>query len=212
MGGRRSRDDSTPVGTASGLSRRGWIVLVSVTAVLAVIGGAAAVTFALPLARWSASPVSTDQAAAPRAPQLNPAPTPRGLPPRATRAPVATVPFRPVASLRAGDCLQTYASKQEDAYPVVDCSAPHIAQLLAKGVLPQTAGTPFPGTQELDAQIGDLCEQQLDWDWVRVWNEDTAIDLRYPDSAERWASGDRSYYCFVYTSSRHELTGSAVAQ
>jgi hypothetical protein len=59
--------------------------------------------------------------------------------------------------------------------------------------------------------VSDLCEQHLDWNWVAVWNEDVQVDLRYADTASEWASGDRTYYCFVYTYSRHELTGSAVA-
>lgn len=146
------------------------------------------------------------------APLLDVAPTPLGLPPRSTSAPPpATVPFRAVGTLTPGDCLQTYPSKTADAYPVIDCGLPHIAQLLSKGELPQPRGAAFPGKDALDAQVGDLCEQHLDWEWVAVWNEDVQVDLRYADTISAWASGDRSYYCFVYTYSRHELTGSAVA-
>jgi hypothetical protein len=116
-----------------------------------------------------------------------------------------------VDSLKPGDCLQTYDSKWADGYPVVDCSAPHIAQLLATGVLPQQPGAPFPGKAALDSQVSDLCEPFLNWDWVAIWNEDVQLDLRYPDTAERWTTGARTYYCIVYTFSRHELTGSARA-
>ncbi|MFR0657357.1 hypothetical protein SB719_22705, partial [Pantoea sp. SIMBA_079] len=71
---------------------------------------------------------------------------------------VATVPSQPIASLKDGDCLQTYDSKWADGYPVVDCSAPHIAQLLTSGTLPQAVGAAFPGTGSLDSQVSDLCE------------------------------------------------------
>ncbi len=134
-----------------------------------------------------------------------------GLPPRPTPTPVVTGPAQPVDTLQAGDCLQVYPSKTADAYPVVDCASSHIAQVLWRGQLPQPAGASFPGTPSLDTQVSDLCEPHLNWHWVAVWNEDVQVDLRYPDTSDQWASGSRSYYCFVYTFSRHELTGSAVA-
>ncbi len=121
------------------------------------------------------------------------------------------MPSQPVGSLKPGDCLQLYPSKWADAYPVVDCAAPHIAQLLSEGVLPQPAGAPFPGVRALDTQVADLCAAPgMNWHWVAIWGEDVMTDLRYPNSAAQWATGDRAYYCFVYTYSRHELTGSAM--
>ncbi|WP_426623998.1 septum formation family protein [Leifsonia sp. McL0607] len=101
------------------------------------------------------------------------------------------MPFRPLGTLTPGDCLQTYTSKSADSYPVIDCGSPHIAQLLSKGELPQSSDAAYPGEEALDTQIGDLCGQHLDWDWVRVRNEDVQVDLRYADTAASWASGDR---------------------
>ena len=212
MRGSPWRDEQATAGRSDGLSRRGWIVVVAVTAAVAVVfAGVAAFALAPTSGHAPAtetSPSSSQDAEA----HLNLAPTPLGLPPRPTSTPpAATVPFRPIGTLTAGDCLQTYTSKTADAYPVIDCASPHIAQLLSKGDLPQSPDAAFPGKDALDAQVGDLCEQHLDWDWVAVWNEDVQVDLRYADTAASWASGDRSYYCFVYTYSRHELTGSAVA-
>lgn len=210
----RSHDEPATAHTPDGLSRRGWIVLVAVTvAVVVVLGGMAAFALGTPSGRAQASGSTTAaETATPATPPLNPRPTRLGLPPRQTSTPpAATVPEQPVATIAAGDCLQTYPSKSAAGYPVVDCASPHLAQLLSKGRLPQAADTAFPGASSLDTQVGDLCEQHLNWDWVAVWNEDVQLDLRYPDSTTRWASGDRAYYCFVYTYSRHELTGSAVA-
>lgn len=207
------RDSRPHTEPTDGLSRRGWTVLVSVTAAVVVVGaGAAALALGLPSGHAS-SATQPAQAGTASAPQLDPGPTPLGLParPTPTPQPAATVPSRPVGTLAAGDCLQTYASKEAAAYPVIDCASPHIAQVLSEGTLPQPAGAAFPGKDALDAQVGGLCEQRLDWAWVGVWNEDVQVDLRYADTAAHWASGDRSYYCFVYTYSRHELTGSAVA-
>jgi hypothetical protein len=190
-------------------------VLVSSTAAVAIgvvaLVAAAALPSLIP-ADAPGNPRTTPQVEWAPTPNVNPRPTPLGVPPRPTHTEVATVPAQPVDSLRSGDCLQTYSSKWAAEYPMVDCAAPHIAQLLSRGVLPQPAGAPFPGTKALDAQVTDLCGAPgiLNWDWVAVWNEDVQIDLRYPNTATQWASGARSYYCFVYTFSRHELTGSAV--
>lgn len=192
-----------------GLSRRGWVVLAAITvAAMVGLGVVGAVTVGAAFS-GSASDASVTQA--PAIPRGSPAPGPLGLPPRPTPTQVATVPSQPVDTLRPGDCLQVYPSKWADAYPVVDCSAPHIAQLTSKGVLPEPTGAPFPGTAALDTQVGDLCAAPgLDWHWVAIWGEDVMTDLRYPATAAAWDSGDRRYDCFVYTYSRHELTGSAM--
>lgn len=205
-------DESDAETTREGLSRRGWLLLVAATAIV----GVALLTVGLlaaGLAPGDARAVSSSapEQVAPHSPDVESAPTPLGLPPRPSPTHVVTGPVVPVESLKPGDCLQTYDSKWADGYPVVDCSAPHIAQLLTKGVLPEPAGASFPGAAALDGQVSDLCEPFLNWQWVAVWNEDVQLDLRYPDTAEKWATGARSYSCFVYTFSRHELTGSAVA-
>jgi len=189
------------------------MLLVGISAVVAVALLVVGVQAVVPLTGTArADSPAASEAAAPRIPRAEPEPAPLGLPPRPTPTHVATEPVRPIASLKPGDCLQTYDSKWADGYPVVDCSAPHIAQLLATGTLPQPAAAAFPGKDALDAQIGDLCEPSLDWHWVAIWNEDVQLDLRYPDTDARWATGDRTYYCIVYTFSRHELTGSVLAQ
>lgn len=181
-------------------------------AVAVVLVAAAALPAMIPAghARGEAAPTSGAESS--QTAPVGSRPKPLGLPPRPTPTQVATVPAQPVESLATGDCLQVYPSPWADGYPVVDCAAPHIAQLLSKGVLPEPAGAAFPGTKALETQVTDLCGAPglLNWDWVAVWNEDVQIDLRYPNTAAQWEAGARSYYCFVYTYSRHELTGSAV--
>ncbi|WP_295121368.1 septum formation family protein [uncultured Leifsonia sp.] len=208
--------NSRPHSTSSdGLSRRGWIVFVATTVVVLIaLTGAAAIALGASTdsAHTTTAPAQGDQLRTPPAAPAAPTATPRGLPARADTTPAATAPSRPIGSLTSGDCLQTYPSQSADSYPVVDCASPHLAQVLWTGELPQPPGAAFPGTDALQTQIGDLCQQHLDWDWVAVWNEDVQIDERYPDSATAWASGGRTYYCFVYTYSRHELTGSALAR
>lgn len=211
------RTEAASAVTPAGLSRRGWILLVGSTvavAVAAVFVAIAALLTGVPAGQAQAHTSPAPHTQSSLAPHPDPVPGPLGLPPRPTpTTPVATVPSQPVDTLTTGDCLQIYPSKWADAYPVVDCATPHIAQLLTRGVLPQPAGAPFPGAQALDAQVTDLCgaDDLMNWDWVAVWNEDVQIDMRYPNTAAQWESGARSYYCFVFTYSHHELTGSAVA-
>ncbi|GAA4148630.1 septum formation family protein [Leifsonia shinshuensis] len=208
-GAARTDDRSRP----DGLSRRGWLILVgAVGAVAVAVLSVAAFAIAAPAGHAEADLTAAAPPAPPNPPE--PGPTPLGLPPRPTPTPpVATVPEQPVAGIPTGACLQVFPSPRAAAYPVVDCGAPHIAQVLSKGTLPQPAGAAFPGAQALNAQVSDLCTAPglLNWDWVAVWNEDVQVELRYPDTAAQWASGDRTYECFVDTYSRHELTGNAVA-
>lgn len=196
------------------MSRRGWMILVAATAAVAVLLlVVAALATGAPAGHARNATAATSHGPAPQAPPVAPRPAPLGLPPRPTPTQVATAPAQPVSSLTPGACLQVFPSRWADGYPIVDCAAPHIAQLLTRGVLGQPAGAPYPGAQALDAQVSDLCEAPglLNWDWVAVWNEDVQIELRYPPTATQWTDGDRSYYCFVDTFSRHELTGSAAA-
>lgn len=206
------RDRRSPA-SPDGLSRRGWLILVGAVGAAAIaLLSIAAIAIAAPAGHAPAGLTAADPAAPPHT--LDPGPTPLGLPPRATPTPpVATVPEQPVAGIAAGACLQVFPSPWASEYPVVDCASPHIAQVVSKGSLPQSPGAPFPGTQELDTQVGDLCSAPglLDWNWVAVWNEDVQVELRYPNTEAQWTSGDRAYECFVDTYSRHELTGNAVA-
>lgn len=210
----RTRSELPSDAAPAGLSRRGWIVFVSCTVgVVGVLVVTAALLLGIPAGNAQAHPSPTAQAEWVPSPNRDLAPTPLGLPPRPTHTEIATLPLQPVDSLKTGDCLQTYPSATAAGYPVISCASPHIAQLLSRGGLPQPAGAPFPGASALDTQVTDLCSAPdlLNWDWVAVWNEDVQVDVRYPSTAAQWASGARSYYCFVYTFSRHELTGSAVA-
>jgi hypothetical protein len=189
------------------------MLLSGVTAAVAVVLLVVGVLTVAPLAgNARAALTGPSEAAAAPIPDLQPAPGPLRLPPRPTPTHIATVPAQPLSTVKPGDCLQTYDSKWADAYPVVDCSAPHIAQLLATGELPEPAGAAFPGKDALDTEVSDQCVRFLNWHWVAVWNEDVMTDLRYPDTAAQWATGARTYYCFVYTFSRHELTGSAFVE
>lgn len=196
-----------------GLSRRGWAILVGIVgAAVIVLLILSAVAIRNPVGFARVGVASASSTASPPSPPVDPF-LPNDPAPSPTASEVPTAPIQPVSTLTTGDCLQTYPSPWESGYPVVDCSAPHIAQVLSTGSLPQPLDAPFPGTTALTDQVDDLCSAPdlLNWNWVAVWNEDVFVDARYPNTNALWASGARTYYCFVYTASRHELTGSAVA-
>jgi hypothetical protein len=184
--------------------------IVGASAVALLLLSEVAVRIPVGFARAGVTPASST--ASPPIPPVNPL-LPSDPTPSPTASEVPTAPIQPVSTLTTGDCLQTYPSPWASGYPVVDCSAPHIAQVLSTGTLPQPLDVPFPGATTLTDQVNDLCSAPdlLNWDWVAVWNEDVFVDARYPNTNALWTSGARTYYCFVYTASRHELTGSAVA-
>lgn len=197
----------------SGLPRWGWAVIVASTAAAAVLALLASSGFAVgEVSGHSRTHADSIPATAPpQAPVVPPRAAAKAIPPPAVSA-QPTVPVQPVSALATGDCLQAYTSPWAGGYPVVDCAAPHLAQVLSTGILPQASGTPFPGATALRDQVNTLCSSPglVDWDWVWNWNEDVVTDARYPSTSAEWASGARSYYCFLYTSSHQELTGSAV--
>lgn len=206
---RRAKYDAESV-VPGGLSRRGWVILigaVGAAAILLLVLSEVAITGHAGFVRADSASVS--KPVLPQGAAVNPLPTPTPTP---TPSAAASAPTQPVDALTTGDCLQTYTSPWAEGYPVVDCAAPHIAQVISTGTLAQPSGAPFPGAKTLDDQVTNLCSASnlLDWNWVAVWNEDVYVDVRYPNTNALWASGSRAYYCFVYTYSRHELTGSAI--
>ena len=197
-----------------GLPRRGWAILIAIVgaaAIVLLILSAIAIRSPIGFAHVRVASASST-ASSPSAP-VDPLLPTKYPTPSPTASAVPSVPTQPVSTLKTGDCLQTYPSPWADGYPVVDCADPHIAQVLSTGILPQPLDAAFPGSKALEDQVNDLCSSSdlLNWNWVAVWNEDVFIDARYPNTNALWTSGSRTYYCFVYTFSRHELTGSAVA-
>jgi Septum formation len=205
-------DGSSAPMVRGGLSRRGWAILIAVAgAAVIVLLILSELAIKNPTGFAHAAITSASPTASAQGPAVDPRPTDDPTP-SPTASAVPSVPTQPVSTLKTGDCLQIYPSPWENGYPVVDCAAPHIAQVLTIGTLPQPSNAPFPGTKALNDQVNDLCSAPnlLDWNWVAIWNEDVYVDPRYPNTNALWASGARSYYCFVYTFSRHELTGSAL--
>jgi hypothetical protein len=112
-------------------------------------------------------------------------------------------------ALGGGECLQPYTSPWEEEFTVVDCAAPHAAQLVYRGVFAGDVTTAFPGQAALAAQINLLCSAPgvIDLNAAGGY-PDLQLQGSYPVTAEQWTSGPRHYYCFVSRSSGEPLSAS----
>ncbi|MCU1437478.1 MAG: hypothetical protein JWP66_565 [Naasia sp.] len=179
-------------------------MVVVAIAVLAVAGLALAFFLGSRLG-GAAAPAPTPTGSTPK-----PAPTPTPSPPMPA-APIAPAPpgVTRFEALFGVECLDPFPSPWAREFTVVDCRAPHAAQLVARGVYAGDASAPYPGEQALTQDLGILCTAPgvLDLEAARAY-PDLQYSAAYPPSEEAWAAGDRRYWCFVSRSSGEPLTGS----
>ena len=115
----------------------------------------------------------------------------------------------PFDELLGGECLTLYESPWQETYTVVDCGQPHPAQMLARATLPDAAGAAYPATADLQASTTLACTAATVIDYASAGDfDDIQISASFPPSSERWAAGDRTYYCFASRSGGGDLTGS----
>jgi hypothetical protein len=113
----------------------------------------------------------------------------------------------PWNALFGSECIEPYVSPWEEEFTVVDCAAPHAAQLVYRSVFPGDAAAPFPGEEALAAQINLLCSAPGVIDLAAAGSfGDLQLQGSYPVNAEQWAAGERSYYCFASRVSGEPLT------
>ncbi|MFF2272881.1 hypothetical protein ACFVTX_11440 [Agromyces sp. NPDC058136] len=112
-------------------------------------------------------------------------------------------------TLFGGECVDPFTNAWQDEYTVVDCAAPHAAQLVYRGTLPGDAAAPYPGEAELAAQMNLLCTAPGVIDVAAVSGmADLQVQGSYPATAEQWEAGARDYYCFANRSGGELLTAS----
>lgn len=185
-------------GGAGGGSRRRILLWIAggLVAVL-VLGGLFLLGTKLPFGAQPAAsgPATSDSAA----PSDTPAPAPTAAQPAGVHA---------WNTLFGGECIDPFTDAWAQDYTVVDCAAPHAAQLVLRGTLPGEAGAAFPGDAELAAQLGTACQADgvLDGNAIAGLS-DLQLVFSYP-LAEQWDAGERTFYCFANRSSGEPLTGS----
>lgn len=143
-------------------------------------------------------------------PVAAPTPTPTATP---TPTPEPTAPL-PVGThewdtLFGGECIDPFDGPWAEEFTVVDCAAPHAAQLVHRGAFEGDATTTFPGEAELAAQINALCTSPGVIDLPAASGiPDLQVQGSFPVTEEQWTEGMREYYCFVNRGSGEPITGS----
>ncbi|MGH1550510.1 hypothetical protein ACRAWB_15575 [Leifsonia poae] len=206
---------SGPGGTVTALwaNRNSRILLLSLAglAVILVLIGLFALGTRIP-SLFGAGKAAPQPSATTAAKSASPTPTPTPMPvPTVTPKPAAAVGpgTHPWDALGGGECLQPFTSVWAEEFTVVDCAAPHTAQLLYTNLLSADPAAPYPGADALAAQIPGLCTASgvVDLGAAGAY-PDLQVLGSYPATEEQWKSGQRSYYCFANRSSGQPLTSS----
>ncbi|HEU0257299.1 MAG TPA: septum formation family protein [Microbacteriaceae bacterium] len=150
--------------------------------------------------------------ASPAATHAAPVVVPTALPaPHVTPLPTTTLTGGTArwSSLAGGECFSPFTSPWAETFTVVDCTAPHQAQLVYATVLPGTASEAYPGQKAVVADAQKLCGQNGIINLAAA-KDDTGVQVQaaYPASEEQWQSGQRGVYCFATLSSGAVMTGS----
>lgn len=110
-------------------------------------------------------------------------------------------------TLFGGECVDPFVDAWAGEFTVVDCAAPHAAQLVYRGTLPGDAAAPYPGEAELAAQMPILCQAAGVFEPTLVAGiGDLQVQGAYPLEVQ-WAEGQRSYFCFANRAGGEPLTG-----
>jgi hypothetical protein len=152
----------------------------------------------------AAAPVATESEAA--SPSVEPAPTPEPVPEPTAPQPAGVHAWN---TMFGSECLGPYTSPWDEEFTVVDCGAPHAAQLVYRGILEGESGSPFPGEQAFADQINVLCSAPgvIDFGAAAAY-DDLQLQGSYPVTAEQWDNGDRYFYCFASRSTGEPLNTS----
>uniref|UniRef100_A0A942SXZ1 Septum formation family protein n=1 Tax=Neobacillus citreus TaxID=2833578 RepID=A0A942SXZ1_9BACI len=112
----------------------------------------------------------------------------------------------PWTELDGGECLSPFEDAWAETFTVVDCSAPHLAQLTARL---QVSANAWPGPDTLSAQASERCQsaEALDASAAAAVG-DVQVQGSYAPDQETWDRGDVFISCFVSRSSGGTLTGS----
>jgi hypothetical protein len=146
-------------------------------------------------------------------------PDERTAPPPAVEEPAEPVeptaaPIGPVEpgehawnELLGTECIDPFESAWQETYTVVDCAAPHAAQLVERGRLEESELDAFPGVAALQARVSALCASAdvIDYPAAAEY-PDIELSASFPGTEDDWADGDRGFHCFVSRASGEPFT------
>ena len=111
--------------------------------------------------------------------------------------------------LRGGECISSFMGPFDETFQVVDCDAPHNAQLISAALVSRESGAAFPGQESLSATAREMCEGgDTIARFVAENYRDLVIEYAYPITNEQWVAGQRAVYCFVTSASGQMFTQS----
>lgn len=155
----------------------------------------------------AAAPSSTPTVSA--TPTATAAPTSTPTPETAPATGPAAAGVHPWTDLRGGECLDPFTSAWDETFTVVDCAAPHAAQLVARASLSDDPAAPYPGEAAITSQLNLACTAPTVLDFAAASAyPDVQWQASYPVSDAQWAAGEREYSCFITRSSGEQLSGS----
>jgi hypothetical protein len=197
--------DGTPPGGRNGNNRILFWVAGGLVALLILIG-----LFIFGTRLPSMFTAGTPSPAPSSTPKATPTPTP---------TPTPTVVAKPGAphaagvakwsTLGGGECIQPFTTPWAESFTVVDCGAPHTAQMVYTNLFSADPAAPYPGAPALANQINLLCTKPgvINLQAASAY-PDLQLQGTYPATAQQWTDGLRSYYCFASRSSGQPITGS----
>jgi hypothetical protein len=105
------------------------------------------------------------------------------------------------------ECLEPFGSPWDQEFTVVDCTQPHAAQLVARGVLDDELTAAYPGVEELTARLATVCTADKVLDFSLTADiDDLQVSASFPASEQDWIDGGRDYFCFATRSGGEPLT------
>ena len=137
-----------------------------------------------------------------------PVPTPTPTPTPSPTGPAAAGVHQ-WGDLRGGECVDPYSNPFAQKFTVVDCAAPHPAQMVVRGTFPGVATAVYPGLESLQSQINLLCTapRVIDLVTAGAYN-DIQFQASYAATTDEWTKGQHDYFCFVNRSGGGPITGS----
>ena len=113
------------------------------------------------------------------------------------------------SDLRGGECVDPYSNPFDLRFTVVDCAAPHPAQMVFRGTFPGEATVAYPGLDPLQSQITSLCTAPGVIDLAKAGAySDIQFRASFAATTEEWTKGQHDYFCFVNRSGGEPITGS----
>jgi len=153
-------------------------------------------------------------------PVLAPAPVAAPSPSPSATPDVPEVPaLGPVATgvhawdeLLGTECIDPFTTAWDEEFTVVECAAPHAAQLVFRGQFDDPKATEFPGVAALQSRMSLLCTLPTAIDYAAASQYgDIQFSASHAANEEDWMAGNRSYFCFVTRSTGEPLaTGIAL--